>query len=114
MRDKIADQIDEMSEEQEQCRELCKQVLPTEVVDGDSYGVPGIIDLVEMLVNKIKELPDISRVEVMKMCENCGGNESDYYGNKCDKCNNGEIIRPVTKEDFDRLKIGESICLRKV
>ena len=39
-----------------QIRKLCKQVLPDKVVDGDSYGVPGPVDLVELLVGEIKRL----------------------------------------------------------
>jgi hypothetical protein len=41
-------------DEDTEIRDLCKQVFPADVVDGDSYAVPSIVDLVEMLVKKLK------------------------------------------------------------
>lgn len=35
---------------------LAKQVLDPKWVDGDSYGVPSTVDIVERLVAKVKEL----------------------------------------------------------
>ena len=43
-----------VSEGETEIRDLCKQVLPADVVDGDSYGVPSIVDLVGMLVRLLK------------------------------------------------------------
>ena len=37
-------------------RELCKEILPAEIVDGDSFWVPSQVELVRMLVEEIKKL----------------------------------------------------------
>ena len=41
-------------EDDTEIRAMCKAVLPSEMVDGDTYGVPSVVDLVEMLINHIK------------------------------------------------------------
>ena len=39
----------------ETIRAECKKVLPANQVDGDNYGVPGVADIVDMLVAKVQE-----------------------------------------------------------
>lgn len=41
-------------EDDDEIRKLCREVLTEKEVFGDSYGVPSNVDLVELLVNKIK------------------------------------------------------------
>jgi hypothetical protein len=43
-------------QEETRIEKLCKEVLPAEVVNGDSFSVPGPDDLVELLVEEIKRL----------------------------------------------------------
>ena len=38
-----------------QIEELCRGILTDAQIEGDSYGVPGSVGLVEMLVEKIKK-----------------------------------------------------------
>ena len=42
-------------DEDTEIRDLCKQVFLADVVDGDNFGVPSIVDLIEMLVNKLQQ-----------------------------------------------------------
>lgn len=43
-------------EDDQRIIDLAKQVLDPKWVDGDSYGVPAMFDIVERLVNEIKTL----------------------------------------------------------
>ena len=45
---------------------LAKRVLPADWVDGDSYSVPGIVDIVEELVKTIEDLKNNEAFEYLK------------------------------------------------
>lgn len=49
------DLLVETSETEEEVRKMAKKVLPDLEVYGDSYGVPGIGDIVESLIKRIDE-----------------------------------------------------------
>lgn len=51
-----AQQLLDLAEEDVIIREVAKKVLTEEEVEGDSYGVPMLSDIVEKLVAKIQEL----------------------------------------------------------
>ena len=44
-----------MCEDEKEIRKLASQVLPESDVYGDPFGVPSLIDIVEKLVEKVKE-----------------------------------------------------------
>ena len=43
-------------EENEYLRKICRKYYPDDIVNGNSYGVPGAFELVDMLDKKINEL----------------------------------------------------------
>lgn len=56
LREHLATVLSDAADADTRIRALCKQVLPEAAVDGDSYGVPHLVDLVETLVNLVAAL----------------------------------------------------------
>lgn len=56
----------DMLEQESQCRDMAKKVLSKYSVDGDSHGVPTIVDVVNLLVTDIERLSKCLREEINK------------------------------------------------
>lgn len=100
---------------EKEVRKLCKKILPGDVVDGNSCGVPTIVDVVEMLIEKF---PDFSKIVTEEKCDRCEKGYLSYNQNlnpntfkeggriKCFQCKGTRTItRPATWEDLDIGKI---------
>jgi len=46
--------IADLTDEDDRVRALCARVLPQKDIDGDSYCVPGVVELCEMLVIRVE------------------------------------------------------------
>src|SRR2546430_8430937 len=57
-RDRLAAQLklasEDWAEDDTAIRDLCRPILGDAAVDGDSYGVPSVVELVEKLVGELK------------------------------------------------------------
>ena len=51
--------VKDSCDDEEKIKVLAKQMLPAKWVDGDSHGVPGIVDLVELIAERWKRMEEV-------------------------------------------------------